>query len=39
MKSQSQSNERLPVWLAVIDADERGIRVWRPGTKLPHEEK
>ncbi|HWS85072.1 MAG TPA: hypothetical protein VN207_12530 [Ktedonobacteraceae bacterium] len=39
MNSQSQSNDRLPIWLAVIDADEQGIRVWQPATKLPHEEK
>jgi hypothetical protein len=39
MNSQSQSNERLPIWLAVIDANEQGIRVWQPATKLPHEER
>jgi hypothetical protein len=39
MNSQSQSNDRLPVWLALIDADEQGLRVWQPATKLPHEEK
>jgi hypothetical protein len=35
---QSHSNERLPIWLATIAADDQGERVWRPRTKLPHEE-
>ncbi len=39
MNSRSQSNEHLRLWLALIDEDEQGIRVWQPSTKLPHEEK
>ena len=39
MTSRSQSNEHLPIWLALIDEDQQGIRVWQPSTKLPHEEK
>jgi|SRR5689334_19399895 len=35
----SASNERLPLWLAEIDDDEQGIRVWEPETRLPHEEE
>jgi len=39
INSQSHSNASLPLWLAAIDADEQGISVWQPATKLPHEEK
>ncbi len=39
MNSRSQSNENLRLWLALIDEDEEGIRVWQPSTKLPYEEK
>jgi hypothetical protein len=38
INAQSHSNASLPIWLAAIDADEQGIRVWEPATKLPHEE-
>ncbi|GHO65386.1 hypothetical protein KSC_042780 [Ktedonobacter sp. SOSP1-52] len=36
---QSHSNERLPLWLAAIEADEQGRNVWQPSTILPHEEQ
>ncbi len=39
INSQSHSNASLPLWLAAIDADEQGISVWQPATKLPHEEE
>jgi hypothetical protein len=32
---RSHSNESLPLWLAAIDEDEQGIRVWQPETRLP----
>ncbi len=34
INAQTHSNARLPMWLAAIDADERGVRVWEPGTRL-----
>jgi hypothetical protein len=34
INAQSHSNARLPMWLAAIDADERGIRVWEPARRL-----
>ncbi len=34
INAQPHSNARLPMWLAAIDADERGVRVWEPGTRL-----
>lgn len=37
--SHSFSNEDLPIWLRIIDEDERGIAVWQPATRLPHEER
>jgi hypothetical protein len=39
MNSQSSSNEALPGWLRAIDEDDRGVAVWQPGTRLPHEEQ
>jgi hypothetical protein len=35
---RSTSNPALPMWLKAIDDDERGISVWQPTTRLPHEE-
>jgi hypothetical protein len=35
---RSPSNPALPMWLKAIDEDERGISVWQPATRLPHEE-
>jgi hypothetical protein len=39
MNYRSSSNEALPAWLRAIDEDEQGISVWRPVTRLPHEEQ
>jgi hypothetical protein len=36
---RSSSNEALPMWLQAIDEDEQGLSVWRPATRLPHEEQ
>ena len=36
---RSSSNEALPMWLQTIDEDERGLSVWRPATRLSHEEQ
>lgn len=38
MNYRSSSNEALPGWLKAIDEDDRGVAVWQPGTRLPHEE-
>ena len=35
----SHSNEHLRLWLALIDEDERGIRVWQPQTRFPQKKK
>jgi hypothetical protein len=37
INAQTHSNARLPIWLPAIDADEQGIEVWEPATKLPPE--
>jgi hypothetical protein len=39
MNNRSLSNENLRIWLALIDEDEQGLRVWEPKTQLPDEEK
>ena len=39
INARSHSNERLPIWLAAIEADEQGRNVWQPTTMLPHEEQ
>ncbi len=39
MNYRSSSNESLPGWLRAIDADDQGIAVWQPATRLPHEEE
>jgi hypothetical protein len=39
MNHRSLSNENLRIWLALIDEDEQGLRVWEPKTQLPDEEK
>lgn len=39
MNYRSSSNESLPGWLRIIDADDQGIAVWQPATVLPHEEQ
>lgn len=39
MNYRSSSNEALPAWLMAVDEDEREISIWRPATRLPHEEQ
>lgn len=39
MNYRSSSNDALPGWLRAIDEDDRGIAVWQPATRLPHEEQ
>ena len=39
INAQAHSNARLRLWLAAIDADERGEAVWEPRTKLFGEEE
>jgi hypothetical protein len=39
MNYRSSSNEALPGWLRAIDEDDRGVAVWQPRTRLPHEEQ
>lgn len=39
MNHRSLSNENLRIWLALIDEDEQGLRVWEPKTQLSDEEK
>ena len=39
MNYRSSSNEALLGWLRAIDEDDRGVAVWQPRTRLPHEEQ